>query len=128
MQLTGYQLQQTESIVTNDVHTTRFHAHTTFLPRFTSDCPIKSLTLTPSDITAIIIGKISSHYTIFYAHYPIFSPIFFRYRGVGHRKQISGSVRPASDYHIYLFVHIELIYLEVFCLIFSSNINTIKRY
>ena len=34
-------------------------------------------------LTVIIVQKMSSHYTIFYAHYPIFSPILFRYRGVG---------------------------------------------
>ena len=34
MQLTGYQLQQTESTITNHMHTTPFDAHTIFLPRF----------------------------------------------------------------------------------------------
>ena len=43
MKLTGYHWQQTDTTVTNDMQTTRFDAHTIFLPRFTSDCPMKSL-------------------------------------------------------------------------------------
>ena len=42
-----------------------------------------STTPQPSHITAIIVGKMASHYTIFHAHYQIFSLMFFRYRGVG---------------------------------------------
>ena len=45
MKLTTYHLQQTDSTVTNDMQPTRFYVQTTFSSRFTSDCPMKSLTL-----------------------------------------------------------------------------------
>ena len=48
MDPTGYHWQQTDTTVTNDMHTTRFDAHTIFSSRFTSDCPMKSLTLSDS--------------------------------------------------------------------------------